>query len=112
VLEIVNFINLDVTNYTYGQNKLLTLRDFKQFTKRFETLKLKLFYFSMKQIEGNQNKVNRKMKDHQEDCTTAREERKRQRKPTTKIRHSDLCNYNRKEKEVINESTRMGTCCN
>jgi hypothetical protein len=112
VLEIVNFINLDVTNYTYGQNKLLTLRDFKQFTKRFETLKLKLFYFSMKQIEGNQNKVNRKMKDHQEDYITAREERKRQRKPTTKIRHSDLCNYNRKEKEVINESTRMGTCCN
>jgi hypothetical protein len=103
VLEIVNIINLGVTNYTCGQNKLLTLRDFKQFTKRFETLKLKLFYFSMEQIEGNQNKVNRKMIDHQEDYITAREERKRQRKPSTKFRHSDLCNYNRKEKKKKKE---------
>lgn len=72
----------------------------------------------MEQIEGNQNKVNRKMIDHQEDYITAREERKRQRKPSTKFRHQDLCNYNRKEKKkkkekkVINESTRVETCCN
>jgi hypothetical protein len=39
------------------------------------------------------------MKDHQEDYITAREERKRQRKPSTKIRPLDLCNYNRKEKK-------------
>jgi hypothetical protein len=71
----------------------------------------------MEQIEGNPNKVNRKMKDHQEDYITAREERKRQRKPSTKIRHLDMCNYNRKERkkkeeEVINVSTRVETCCN
>ncbi len=56
MLEIVNFINLDVTNCTYGQNKLLTLRDFKQFTKRFETLKLKLFYFSMDRLKATKTK--------------------------------------------------------